>query len=54
LDDLARSQATLAETFTPQTIAFIKDRIDQQVPPIVHHLAEIARAKHTQTDRQFD
>jgi len=29
LDDLARSNSTLAETFTPQTIAFIKDRIDQ-------------------------
>src|SRR5215207_1175412 len=39
LDDLSRSNSTLAETFTPETIAFIKDRIDQQVPPIVHHLA---------------
>jgi len=47
LDDIARSQATLAETFTPETIAFIKDRIDQQVPPIVHHLAEIATAQTT-------
>jgi uncharacterized membrane protein YheB (UPF0754 family) len=47
LDDLARSEATLAETFTPETIAFIKDRIDQQVPPIVHHLAEIATAQTT-------
>jgi uncharacterized membrane protein YheB (UPF0754 family) len=47
LDDLARSDATLAETFTPETIAFIKDRIDQQVPPIVHHLAEIATSQPT-------
>ena len=47
LDDLARSQATLAETFTPETIGFIKDRIDQQVPPIVHHLAEIATSQTT-------
>jgi uncharacterized membrane protein YheB (UPF0754 family) len=47
LDDLARSEATLAETFTPETIAFIKDRIDQQVPPIVHHLAEIATSQAT-------
>src|SRR6185437_16000253 len=30
LDDLARSSATLAETFTPESIAFIKDRVDQQ------------------------
>ena len=28
LDDLARSNATLAETFTPETVAFIKERID--------------------------
>ena len=47
LDDLASSEATLAETFTPETIAFIKDRIDQQVPPIVHHLAEIATSQTT-------
>ena len=47
LDELARSRATLAETFTPETIAFIKDRIDQQVPPIVHHLADIATSQTT-------
>src|SRR4026208_1599994 len=47
LDDLSRSSATLAETFTPETIAFIEDRIDQQVPPIVHHLAEIATSQTT-------
>ena len=47
LDDLARSNATLGETFTPDTIAFIKERIDQQVPPIVHHLADIATSQTT-------
>jgi len=47
LDDLAHSRATLAETFTPETIAFVKDRIDQQVPPIVHHLADIATSQTT-------
>lgn len=47
LDDLSHSNATLADTFTPETIAFIKDRIDQQVPPIVHHLAEIATSPTT-------
>jgi uncharacterized membrane protein YheB (UPF0754 family) len=29
LDDLSQSDATLSETFTPETIAFIKERIDQ-------------------------
>lgn len=47
LDDLARSNATLGETFTPQTIALIKERVDQQVPPIVHHLADIATSQNT-------
>ncbi len=47
LDELAQSNATLAETFTPETIAFIKDRIDSQVPPIVHHLADIATSENT-------
>jgi uncharacterized membrane protein YheB (UPF0754 family) len=47
LDELSRSSAALAETFTPETIVFIKERIDQQVPPIVHHLAEIATSQTT-------
>lgn len=48
LDDLARSNATLADTFTPETISFIKERIDSHVPPIVHHLADIATSESTQ------
>ena len=47
LDDLAGSNETLAATFTPETIAFIKERIDSQVPPIVHHLADIATSQNT-------
>lgn len=47
LDDLARSNATLAETFTPETVAFIKQRLDSQVPPIVQHLADIATSPNT-------
>lgn len=47
LDELAHSQATLAEMFTPDTLSIIKERIDEQVPPIVHHLAEIATSQST-------
>ena len=47
LDDLSRSNATFAETVTGDTIAFIKERIDQEVPPIVHHLADIATSQTT-------
>ncbi len=49
LDDLAQSRATLAEMFTPDTVALIKERIDEQIPPIVHHLADIATNKNTRT-----
>jgi uncharacterized membrane protein YheB (UPF0754 family) len=49
LEELAGSGATLAEMFTPETVAIIKQRIDRQVPPIVQHLAEIATHKKTRT-----
>lgn len=47
IDDLARTDATLAEMFSPDTVALIKQRIDEQVPPIVHNLAEIATSRNT-------
>lgn len=47
LDDLGRSNGSLSKTFTPDTIAFIKERIDSHVPPIVHHLADIATSQNT-------
>jgi uncharacterized membrane protein YheB (UPF0754 family) len=49
LDDLADSSATLAEMFTPDTVTLIKERIDRQMPPIVHQLAEIATSQNTRT-----
>lgn len=49
LDELANSEATLAEMFTPETVAVIKERIDEQVPPIVEHLTELATNKRTRT-----
>jgi len=47
LDELTRTDATLAQMFTAETVAIIKDRIDQQVTPIVHHLAELATSPST-------
>jgi uncharacterized membrane protein YheB (UPF0754 family) len=47
VDELAASRATLAEMFTPDTVAVIKERIDSQVPPIVEHLTEIATNRGT-------
>jgi uncharacterized membrane protein YheB (UPF0754 family) len=47
LDELAGSRATLAEMFAPDTIAIIKERLDQQVPPLAQHLAGIATSQST-------
>ena len=47
VDELAASSATLAEMFTPETVAVIKERIDSQVPPVVAKLTEIATNKGT-------
>jgi uncharacterized membrane protein YheB (UPF0754 family) len=49
VDDLAESQATLAEMFTPETVAVIKERVDSQVPPVVRRLTEIATNRNTRT-----
>jgi uncharacterized membrane protein YheB (UPF0754 family) len=47
VDELAGSRATLAEMFTSDSVAVLKERIDSQVPPIVRHLTEIATNKGT-------
>ncbi len=49
VDELARSRATLAEMFTPETVAVIKERVDREVPPIVEHLTAIATNQKTRT-----
>ncbi|HEV7902649.1 MAG TPA: DUF445 family protein [Pyrinomonadaceae bacterium] len=49
VDELAASRATLAEVFTPDAVAIIKERIDAQLGPIAEHLAEIASNKKTRT-----
>src|SRR5437667_1956642 len=47
LDDATRTDATLAQMFTAETVVLIKHRVDQQVQPIVHHLADIVTSKNT-------
>jgi uncharacterized membrane protein YheB (UPF0754 family) len=46
-DELMGSSTTLAEMFTPNTVAIIKERIDQQITPVVQHLTEIATSQKT-------
>ena len=50
VDDLAGSQTTLAELLTPDTVALLKDRVTQQLPPIVQNLAEIAASERTRAN----
>jgi uncharacterized membrane protein YheB (UPF0754 family) len=47
IDDLALTNASLAEMFTPETVAVIKERVDEQVGPIAQHLADIASSPGT-------
>jgi len=47
LGDLAGTQATLSEMFTPETVALIKDRIAQQIGPIADQLADIVTSPTT-------
>ena len=47
VDEIAGSRATLAEVFTPDTVALAKQRIDAQLDPVVQHLAEIATNRRT-------
>ncbi|MCA1629008.1 MAG: DUF445 family protein [Acidobacteria bacterium] len=49
VDELARSGAQLAEVFTPETVALVKERIDAQLAPVVAHLSELATNKKTRT-----
>jgi uncharacterized membrane protein YheB (UPF0754 family) len=49
IDELARSNAMLAEVFTPDTVALAKARIDAQLGPIAEQLTEIATNQRTRT-----
>jgi len=49
IDDFAQMKASLAEMLTPETIALVKERVDQQVGPIADHLADIATSPTTRT-----
>jgi len=49
IEEIAHSNATLAEVFTPDAVAIIKERIDAQLGPIAEHLSEIATNQKTRT-----
>jgi uncharacterized membrane protein YheB (UPF0754 family) len=47
IDELLDSEATLAELFTPETVALVKQRLDAQVEPVVSELTAIATSQKT-------
>ena len=47
LDDLLNMQTPLGEMFTPDAIALLKEKANEQIAPVAHQLTEIAAAERT-------
>jgi len=47
VEDLANTQTSLGEMFTPDAVSLLKERAAEQINPIVHQIAEIATAERT-------
>lgn len=47
LDDLANTDTPLADLFTPDAISLLKEKANEQITPVAHHLTEIAAAERT-------
>ncbi len=47
VDDLANTQTTLGDLFTPDAIALVKEKAVEQIDPIISHLTQLAAAEKT-------
>jgi uncharacterized membrane protein YheB (UPF0754 family) len=47
LDDLINTETPLGELFTTDAIALLKEKANEQIAPVAHHLTEIAAAERT-------
>jgi uncharacterized membrane protein YheB (UPF0754 family) len=47
VDDLANTETPLGELFTPDAINVLKEKANDQIAPMTHHLTEIAAAERT-------
>jgi uncharacterized membrane protein YheB (UPF0754 family) len=47
LDDLVKLETPLGDMFTPDAVALLKEKANEQITPIAHHLTEIAAAERT-------
>lgn len=47
IDDLAHTETSLGEMFTPDAVGLLKEKAFEQITPVTHHLTEIAAAERT-------
>ena len=47
IDDLAHTETSLSEMFTPDAVGLLKEKAFEQITPVTHHLTEIAAAERT-------
>jgi uncharacterized membrane protein YheB (UPF0754 family) len=47
VDDLANTQTTLGDMFTPDAISLVKEKAVEQIDPIIQHLTQLAAAEKT-------
>ncbi len=49
VDDLANTETPLGAMFTPDAVALFKEKANEQIAPMAHHLTEIAAAERTRS-----
>jgi uncharacterized membrane protein YheB (UPF0754 family) len=47
IDDLFQTETPLGQMFTDDAISLLKDKANDQIQPVVHHLTELAAAERT-------
>lgn len=47
VDDLVNTETPLGSMFTPDAVALLKEKANEQIAPVAHHLTEIAAAERT-------
>ncbi len=47
VDDLANTETPLADMFTPEAIALLKEKAVEQIEPVIHQLSELATEDRT-------
>jgi len=47
VDDLANTETPLGSMFTPDAVGLLKEKANEQIAPMAHHLTEIAAAERT-------